>query len=86
LLIMFMFHVYQLQREIVVNSILSFYFFVVDGNVTLHLAGVLPKYFNSEWSVARFHLHEGTQYTVAFGLQKNTVIILGMDGRYDLRK
>ncbi|KAK2399116.1 autophagy-related protein 18a [Trifolium repens] len=26
--------------------------------------GVLPKYFNSEWSVARFHLHEGTQYTV----------------------
>lgn len=50
------------------------------------LAGVLPKYFNSEWSVARFHLHEGTQYTVAFGLEKNTVIILGMDGRYDVRK
>jgi len=49
-------------------------------------SGVLPKYFNSEWSVARFHLHEGTQYTVAFGLQKNTVIILGMDGRYDMRK
>jgi WD40 repeat protein len=44
--------------------------------------GVLPKYFNSEWSVARFHLHEGTQYTVAFGLQKNTVIILGMDGSF----
>ncbi|WJX61962.1 hypothetical protein P8452_47009 [Trifolium repens] len=47
---------------------------------------LLPKYFNSERSVARFHLHEGTQYTVAFGLQKKTVIILGMDGRYDLRK
>ncbi|RHN48929.1 putative transcription factor WD40-like family [Medicago truncatula] len=44
--------------------------------------GVLPKYFNSEWSVARFHLHEGTQYTVAFGVQKNTVIILGMDGSF----
>ncbi|XP_004494924.2 autophagy-related protein 18a [Cicer arietinum] len=44
--------------------------------------GVLPKYFNSEWSVARFHLHEGTQYTVAFGLEKNTVIILGMDGSF----
>ncbi|KAI5425043.1 Autophagy- protein 18a [Lathyrus oleraceus] len=50
------------------------------------LARVLPKYFNSEWSVARFHLHEGTQYTVAFGVEKNTVIILGMDGRYDTRK
>lgn len=50
------------------------------------LAGVLPKYFSSEWSVAQFHLQEGTHYTVAFGLQKNTVIILGMDGRYDLRK
>jgi len=37
-------------------------------------SGVLPKYFNSEWSVARFHLHEGTQYTVAFGVQKNTVV------------
>ncbi|XP_050917616.1 autophagy-related protein 18a isoform X3 [Lathyrus oleraceus] len=44
--------------------------------------GVLPKYFNSEWSVARFHLHEGTQYTVAFGVEKNTVIILGMDGSF----
>nr|KYP71337.1 WD repeat domain phosphoinositide-interacting protein 3 [Cajanus cajan] len=44
--------------------------------------GVLPKYFNSEWSVAQFHLQEGTQYTVAFGQQKNTVIILGMDGSF----
>lgn len=47
---------------------------------------MLPKYFNSEWSVAQFHLQEGSHYTVAFGLQKNTVIILGMDGRYDLKK
>ncbi|RDX69033.1 Autophagy-related protein 18a, partial [Mucuna pruriens] len=44
--------------------------------------GVLPKYFNSEWSVAKFHLQEGSHYTVAFGLQSNTVIILGMDGSF----
>lgn len=43
--------------------------------------GVLPKYFKSEWSVAQFRLHEGSQYVVAFGHQKNTVVILGMDGR-----
>lgn len=45
-------------------------------------SGVLPKYFNSEWSVAQFRLHENIQYIVAFGHQKNTVVILGMDGRY----
>jgi hypothetical protein len=44
-------------------------------------AGVLPKYFSSEWSVAQFHLIEGSQYVVAFGHQKNTVVILGLDGR-----
>ncbi|KAG4395532.1 hypothetical protein GLYMA_20G235800v4 [Glycine max] len=44
--------------------------------------GVLPKYFSSEWSVAQFRLQEGLQYVVAFGHQKNTVVILGMDGRY----
>ncbi|KAG5044058.1 hypothetical protein AAZX31_03G191900 [Glycine max] len=48
----------------------------------IKLKGVLPKYFNSEWSVAQFHLQEGSHYTVAFGLQKNTVIILGMDGSF----
>ncbi|GAB2277472.1 Autophagy- protein 18a [Dionaea muscipula] len=41
----------------------------------------LPKYFNSEWSVAKFYLQEGCRYVVAFGLEKNTVIILGMDGK-----
>ncbi|CAK9158090.1 unnamed protein product [Ilex paraguariensis] len=45
------------------------------------IKGVLPKYFSSEWSVAQFRLHEGCQYTVAFGHEKNTVAILGMDGR-----
>ncbi|KAL9332242.1 hypothetical protein ACSQ67_001852 [Phaseolus vulgaris] len=44
--------------------------------------GVLPKYFNSEWSVAQFRLQEGSHYTVAFGHEKNTVIILGMDGSF----
>ena len=31
--------------------------------------------------MAQFRLVEGTQYIVAFGHQKNTVVILGMDGR-----
>ncbi|ONK68244.1 uncharacterized protein A4U43_C05F9230 [Asparagus officinalis] len=46
------------------------------------IKGVLPKFFNSEWSVAQFRLHEGTHYIVAFGHQKNTVVILGMDGSF----
>ncbi|GFZ19548.1 transducin/WD40 repeat-like superfamily protein [Actinidia rufa] len=43
---------------------------------------VLPKYFSSEWSVAQFRLLEGSQYIVAFGHQKNTVVILGLDGSF----
>ncbi|XP_058082586.1 autophagy-related protein 18a [Magnolia sinica] len=46
------------------------------------IRGVLPRYFSSEWSVAQFRLQEGTQYIVAFGHQKNTVVILGMDGSF----
>ncbi|RDX86125.1 Autophagy-related protein 18a, partial [Mucuna pruriens] len=46
------------------------------------IKGVLPKYFSSEWSVAQFRLQEGLQYIVAFGHQKNTVVILGMDGSF----
>lgn len=49
--------------------------------ISLWFAGVLPKYFSSEWSVAQFHLQEGLQHIVAFGHQKNVVVILGMDGR-----
>ncbi|KAF5803232.1 putative transcription factor WD40-like family [Helianthus annuus] len=52
--------------------------------VVSHLSfmkGVLPKYFSSEWSVARIHLNEGLQYVVGFGHQ-NTVVILGMDGSF----
>ncbi|KAJ9171850.1 hypothetical protein P3X46_015159 [Hevea brasiliensis] len=44
--------------------------------------GVLPKYFSSEWSVAQFRLVEGCQYVVAFGHQKNTLVILGLDGSF----
>ncbi|CAL5427595.1 unnamed protein product [Camellia sinensis] len=46
------------------------------------IKGVLPKYFSSEWSVAEFRLLEGSQYIVAFGHQKNTVVILGLDGSF----
>lgn len=52
--------------------------------VVSHLSfmkGVLPKYFSSEWSVARLHLNEGLQYVVGFGHQ-NTIVILGMDGSF----
>ncbi|KAE8009543.1 hypothetical protein FH972_005975 [Carpinus fangiana] len=44
--------------------------------------GVLPKYFSSEWSFAQFRLLEGSHYIVAFGHQKDTVVILGMDGSF----
>ncbi|EOA27261.1 hypothetical protein CARUB_v10023380mg [Capsella rubella] len=46
------------------------------------LRGVLPKYFSSEWSVAQFRLVEGCQHIVGFGDEKNTVVILGMDGSF----
>ncbi|KAG6647822.1 hypothetical protein CIPAW_07G104800 [Carya illinoinensis] len=46
------------------------------------IKGVLPKYFSSEWSVAQFRLPEGSHCIVAFGHQKNTVVILGMDGSF----
>ncbi|KAJ3683734.1 hypothetical protein LUZ60_013961 [Juncus effusus] len=46
------------------------------------IKGVLPKYFHSEWSVAQYRLHEGSQYIVAFGDQKNTIVIVGMDGSF----
>lgn len=53
-----------------------------SGSSFSFIKGVLPKYFKSEWSVAQFRLHEGFQYVVAFGHQKNTVVILGMDGSF----
>nr|AGV54539.1 WD repeat domain phosphoinositide-interacting protein 3 [Phaseolus vulgaris] len=44
--------------------------------------GVLPKYFSSEWSGAQFRLQKGLQYVVAFGPQKKTIVILGLDGSF----
>ncbi|CAN1197970.1 Autophagy-related protein 18a, partial [Linum perenne] len=52
------------------------------GSSLSFFKGVLPKYFSSEWSVAQFRLVEGSQYIVAFGHQKNTVVILGFDGSF----
>ncbi|KAI3741817.1 hypothetical protein L1987_59495 [Smallanthus sonchifolius] len=46
------------------------------------IKGVMPKYFNSVWSLAQFRLVEGCQYIAAFGHQKNTVVILGLDGSF----
>ncbi|KAM5561197.1 autophagy-related protein 18a-like [Rosa sericea] len=46
------------------------------------IKGVLPRYFSSEWSVAKFHLQEGLQHIVAFGKRKNTIMIVGMDGSF----
>lgn len=48
----------------------------------LFVAGVLPKYFSSEWSFAQFHLPEETRTIVAFGPQKNTVIIVCENCRF----
>ena len=45
------------------------------------LSGMLPKYFSSEWSFAQFHIQEYTEFIASFGSQ-NTVVIVGMDGRY----
>ncbi|XP_047979587.1 autophagy-related protein 18a-like [Salvia hispanica] len=55
---------------------------VMPGSSLSFIKGVLPKYFSSEWSVAQFRLPEGYQYIVAFGHQKNTVVILGLDGSF----
>lgn len=51
--------------------------------ICFYLSGLLPQYFGSEWSFAQFHLPEYTPFIAAFGSQ-NTVIIVGMDGRYTM--
>uniref|UniRef100_A0A7C9B0V2 Autophagy-related protein 18c n=1 Tax=Opuntia streptacantha TaxID=393608 RepID=A0A7C9B0V2_OPUST len=43
--------------------------------------GVLPRYFSSEWSFARFRLPENTRCIVAFG-SHNTIIVAGLDGSF----
>ncbi|EEF49867.1 WD-repeat protein, putative [Ricinus communis] len=46
------------------------------------LKGVLPKYFSSERSVAQFRLPQGSKCLVGFGHQKNTIVIIGMNGSF----
>jgi hypothetical protein len=53
-----------------------------ERNSAVTMAGVLPKYFSSEWSFAQFHVPEETKAIVAFGPQKNTVIIVCANGSY----
>lgn len=63
---------------------LSFVFFgagSASNKLSFALAVLLPKYFTSQRSFAQFHLPEGSQCIAAFGHQKNTVIVIGMDGR-----
>ncbi|CAM6082963.1 unnamed protein product [Calypogeia fissa] len=52
------------------------------GSSFSFMKGVLPKYFSSEWSFAQYRLPEETKSIVAFGPQKNTVIIVGSDGSF----
>ncbi|KAL0375739.1 UNVERIFIED_CONTAM: Autophagy-related protein 18a [Sesamum calycinum] len=44
--------------------------------------GILPKYCSSKWSMAQFRVPEDIKHIVAFGHQKNTVLIIGMNGRF----
>jgi hypothetical protein len=55
-------------------------YWIVDY-LLIDCAGVLPKYFSSEWSLAQYHLPEEAKSIVAFGPQKHTLIIVGADGR-----
>lgn len=52
------------------------------GSSLSFMRGVLPRYFSSQWSFAQFHLPEGLQFLVAFGHQKNTIVIVGLDGSF----
>lgn len=45
------------------------------------LTGVLPKYFSSEWSFAQFRVREEAKAIVAFGTQKDTIVIVCTNGR-----
>lgn len=52
------------------------------GSSLAFMKGVLPSYFSSEWSFAQFHLPEEIRAVVAFGVQKNTILIVGTDGSF----
>ncbi|CAH1444621.1 unnamed protein product [Lactuca virosa] len=61
---------------------------IIQSTLPVHLVlslkvhRVIPKYFSFVWSLAQFRLVEGSQFIVAFGHQKNTVVILGLDGSF----
>jgi WD40 repeat protein len=43
---------------------------------------VLPKYFSSEWSFAQFRITDCKKTLVAFGSEKHTIIVVGVDGQF----
>ncbi|RHY46660.1 hypothetical protein DYB30_003174 [Aphanomyces astaci] len=45
------------------------------------MRGLLPKYFSSEWSFAQFKVPE-TRTICAFGMDKNTILVVGADGSF----
>ncbi|KAI5057467.1 hypothetical protein GOP47_0027482 [Adiantum capillus-veneris] len=52
------------------------------GSSLAFMKGVLPGYFSSEWSLAQFRIPEDTHALVAFGKDRNTIIILCSSGTY----
>ncbi|KAL5198314.1 hypothetical protein ABZP36_001826 [Zizania latifolia] len=53
-----------------------------QGSYLSFLKGLLPGYFRSERSWAQVYLREDVKYLVAFGRQRNTVLVIGMDGSF----
>jgi len=41
---------------------------------------ILPKYFTSEWSFAQYRVPDSSQTIVAFGEEKNSIIVVSADG------
>lgn len=52
------------------------------GSSLAFMRGVLPNYFSSEWSFAQFRLPEETHAIVAFGKDRNTILVLCSSGTY----
>jgi WD40 repeat protein len=56
-----------------------------EANTTSTLGffrGILPKYFSSEWSYAQFRVPETNKTICAFGAEKNTIVVVGVDGTF----
>lgn len=52
------------------------------GSTFSFMRGVLPRYFSSEWSFSQFRLSEENKSIVAFGPQKDTIMIVASDGSF----